>query len=123
MQMPQAKDHIRDATVTLYQKVLTDKYRPPSKGGNARAWHTHILTIKGERYSFQALGARQWVFVGDTVSFDWEWDSTRTYRNVAPESFQTQNNRGEVVVRGDRGRKRWRTADARLPARGSEWRD
>ena len=59
---------VENVIVSLYQKSATDKYRPPSKGGNTRAWHTHSLTINRERDSFRALGARQWVYSGDTVS-------------------------------------------------------
>lgn len=106
-----------------YGAYLKDKSRPPSRGGNTRAWHQHVLTIGGERYSFLALGARKWVFAGDTVSFDWEFDSSGKYRNVVLETFVTLDRNGKRCVRGDRGAKRWRTAETRLPASRREQRD
>ena len=59
-----------------YQTVLVDKYRPPRKGGNTGAWHSHIITIAADRYSFLALGVNRWLFKGDTVSFNWKWDES-----------------------------------------------
>jgi hypothetical protein len=112
---------VEDATVSLYQTTLAEAYRPPSKGGNTRAWHTHTLTIEDERYSFLALGSKKWVFAGDFVSFKWAWNETRRYRNIIPETISTKDKHGEVVVRGDRGNKPWRTALTRLPARRREW--
>ena len=61
---------VERATVQNYRTVLTDKYRPPSKGGNTRAWHRHSLTINDESYSFWALGAKRWVYASDTVTFE-----------------------------------------------------
>lgn len=106
-----------------YQTFLKDKYRPPSQGGNTRAWHQHVLTIDGEKYSFLALGAQKWVFANDTVSFDWEWDKTERYRNVLVKSLVTKAKHGNPVVRGNRGSKSWRTAEARMPASQREQRD
>ena len=114
---------IEDASVESYGAYLKDKYRPPSKGGNTRAWHQHVLTISGKRYSFLALGARKWVYVGDTVSFEWEWDETQRYRNINTDTVVVKNKNGNQVTRGIRGSKRWRTASARLPASRREQRD
>lgn len=114
---------VEDVTPDDYGAILKDKSRPPSRGGNTRAWHQHVLTIAGERYSFLALGAGKWVFAGDTVSFEWSWDASRRYRNVDPDSIRVRDKTGKAVVRGDRGRKKWRTAETRLPARRSEWKD
>lgn len=115
--------HVEDATPDDYRAILKDKYRPPSRGGNTRAWHQHVMTIAGERYSFLALGARKWVYAGDMVSFTWSWDASRQYRNVDPNSVMVRNKAGEPVVRGERGSKKWRTAETRLPVRRSEWKD
>lgn len=106
---------VEKTKVDDYKAFLKDKYRPPSKGGNTRAWHQHVLTIKGEKYSFLALGARKWVFKDDLVSFEWDWDETRQYRNIDPDSVQVWNASGQEVVRGERGSKHWRSADTRLP--------
>lgn len=80
---------IENAIVDLYRCFLMDKYRPPSRGGNTRAWHQHALTIDGERFTFLALGARKWVYSRDTVSFDWAWDESGHYRNVDTASVMT----------------------------------
>jgi hypothetical protein len=50
---------IEKAIVEHYAAYLKDKYRPPSRGGNTRAWHQHVLRINGETYAFLALGARK----------------------------------------------------------------
>jgi hypothetical protein len=74
-----------------------------------------VLKIHGEYYSFLALGAKKWVYASDTVSFDWECDASERYRNVLPETLVARDKNGEVVVRGHRGAKRWRTATTRAP--------
>ena len=114
---------IENQPIEDYRTFLKDKYRPPSKGGNTRAWHQHIITIGGERYSFLGLGSKKWVFARDTVTFDWSWDDTNAFRNIDAASIETCDAAGEIVVRGERGAKPWRTADTRLPARRSEWKD
>lgn len=115
--------HVERAVPEDYRAILKDKYRPPSKGGNTAAWHQHILTVNGERYAFLALGSSKWAFVGDTVSFDWCWDPSGNYRNIQPDTMVVWNKAGQPVVRGNRGQKLWRTADARPPGRRSEWKD
>lgn len=114
---------IENLPVENYNAILKDKYRPPSKGGNTRAWHQHVLTIDGQRYSVLALGAKKWVFAGDTVSFEWDWDATSLYRNIDPNTVTTRDRTGQQVLRGERGDKQWRSAKTRLPARRSEWKD
>jgi hypothetical protein len=114
---------VERATVEQYRTFLKDKHRPPSKGGNTRAWHLHVLKIAGETYSFLALGARKWVFAGDTITFDWEWDQSSKYRNIVQDSMTTWDKNGKPVARGDRGSKPWRIAETRLPVSRREWRD
>ena len=114
---------IEQVQVEQYGVYLKDKSRPPSRGGNSRAWHQHVLTIGGERYSFLAPWSGKLVYKGETVSFDWEWDESSTYRNVDRASVVAWSKADEQVRRGERGDKRWRTADTRLPARRSEWKD
>lgn len=106
-----------------YSAFLAEEHRPPSKGGNTRAWHRHALSVNGERYSFLALGSKRWVYVGDTISFEWEWDASKRYRNIDPGSIRTWDKNGEPVERGERGFKPWRTASARMPASRREQRD
>lgn len=73
---------VEKANVENYGVSLKDKPRPPSRGGNKKAWHQHVITIGGENYSFLAAWSGKFVFKGETTSFDWEWDSTQKYRNV-----------------------------------------
>lgn len=114
---------VERAVVERYRAYLKDKYRPPSKGGNTGAWHQHVLRIDGENYSFLAAHAGKFVFKGETVSFDWDWDETKRFRNVVADSVVAHGRDGSPVVRGSRGGKAWRTAETRLPARRSEWKD
>lgn len=114
---------VEQAEVEHYRAYLKDKYRPPSKGGNAGAWHQHVLRIGGENYSFLAAHAGKFVFKGETVSFDWDWDETKRFRNVVVDSVVAHRRDGSPVVRGSRGGKAWRIAETRLPARRSEWKD
>ena len=114
---------VEQAEFQSYGVYLKDKSRPPSRGGNSRAWHQHVITIDGEKYSFLATWSGKFVYKGETVSFDWEWDESGKYRNVDVASVVAWSKAGDKIVRGDRGSKKWRTADNRLPARRSEWKD
>lgn len=108
--------------ITAYGKFLVEHSRPPSKGGNTGALHSHVLEIDGERFSFLALGSQQWVFKSDTVSFEYEIKDG--YKNIALETIATLDRHGQPVVRGDRGFKsKLRTASARLPGSRREQRD
>lgn len=119
-----AKDSkIGPIKVENYGTFLVDKYRPPSKGGNTRAWHRHSFDVDGATYSFLALGSKKWVFASDTVEFIWIWDKTGKYRNVLTNSVVTLNKAGKPVVRGERGSKEWRSAETRMPASKRETRD
>ncbi len=111
------------AAVEHYGTYLKDKSRPPSRGGNKRAWHQHVITIAGEKYSFLAQWSGKFVYSGETVSFDWDWDHTGKYRNIDGSTLVAWNSNGEPQHRGERGSKPWRTSDTRLPARRSEWDD
>lgn len=107
-----------------YRTSLREPSRPPSKGGNTAALHGHSIKIGDFWYSFLALGAQKWVFASDTVAFDWAWDASGKYRNIIKESILTSDKNGMPVVRGNRGSKpTLRTAQTRLPARRSEWKD
>lgn len=106
---------IEKAKIEDYRKYLREKSRPPSKGGNTKALHSHVLVIDGEEYSFLALGSEQWVFKIDLVSFEYELHGQ--YKNVKKETLVTFDKDGNRVVRGNRGFKsQLRTEDARIPA-------
>ncbi|WP_073963446.1 hypothetical protein [Serratia grimesii] len=108
--------------ISAYQKILVEKSRPPSRGGNGKALHSHIITIDGIRYSFLANDSKQWVFKSDTVSF--EYESEGVYNNINRESITTVDKNGDSIIRGNRGyTKKMRTADTRLPGSRRECRD
>ena len=109
--------------VVNYRTYLVEPYRPPSRGGNTRAWHQHSFEIDEERYSFLALGTKKGVFAADTVEFEWYWDDTGRYRNVDPSTIQTIDANGQAIVRGERGSKKWRSAPPRMPGSRREQRD
>lgn len=101
--------------IEAYATWLIEPSRPPSKGGNSRALHSHRLTIGGEHYSFLALGTRRWVFADDKVSFDFV-TTPEGYRNIQSWTIRTFDKNGKAVLRGIRGRKpTLRAAAARMP--------
>lgn len=116
-------EKIENSGFVSYEAFLKDKHRPPSKGGNTRAWHQHVIVIAGVKYSFLACGSKQWAYKGDKISFEWDWDPTKTYRNIVKETFRTVDRHGNPIVRGIRGDKPWRTATTRAPVSRREWRD
>jgi hypothetical protein len=114
---------VKNAKIEDYRKFLLELSRSPSRGGNGRAWHSHQIIIGGEKYSWKGLGFRQWIYRGDTVIFEWEFDATGKYRNINPDTIQVTDKFGKAVIRGERGTKQWRTASQRLPASRREQRD
>lgn len=108
--------------INAYKKYLVENSRPPSKGGNTAALHSHVLEIDGEKYSFLALGSQQWVFKSDTVSFEYELKDG--YKNIALETIATMDSHGKHVVRGNRGFKsKLRTTVTRMPTSRREQRN
>lgn len=117
-----SRTKLENKTVSAYGKFLRENHRPPSRGGNTRALHSHVLEIEGEKYSFLALGSQQWVFKSDSVSFEYEVKDG--YKNIFKETLVTLDRFGRTVVRGNRVfKKRLRTATARMPASHREQRD
>lgn len=118
--MPQTK--LENMKIDNYSAFLKEHSRPPSKGGNTNALHSHILEIEGVKYSFLALGSKKWVYKTDTVSFDYEIKDG--YKNIVLETLTTLDRNGNKVVRGNRGYKnKLRTAPARLPGSRRDQRD
>ena len=113
---------IENKKINDYKLKLQENYRPPSKGGNTNALHSHRIEIEGVTYSFLALGSQQWVFKTDKVSFSFEFNSG--YKNIKTESIVTIDRKGQTVVRGNRGYKQTlRTAPTRMPTSKREQRD
>jgi hypothetical protein len=46
---------VENATLQSYETYLRDRHRPPSRGGNGRAWHSHVIKIGEHTYSFLGL--------------------------------------------------------------------
>lgn len=111
---------VENARVERYRSFLMEKSRPPSRGGNTRAWHIHVMDIAGDSFSFRALGQKKWVFKAD---FSSEWDDKKRYRNISPETITVIDKAGSPIVRGNRGSKPWRSAEARMPVSRREMRD
>ena len=106
------KLRIENKKITSYKLFLKEPSRPPSRGGNTNALHSHILEIEGEKYSFIALGSQQWVFKSDNVSFHYEVNDG--YKNIIKETLVTITKSGETIIRGNRGFKnQLRTTSAR----------
>jgi hypothetical protein len=118
--MPNLK--IENQKIDKYTLFRRESYRPPSRGGNTNALHSHVLEIEGVEYSFLALGSQRWVFKSDTVSFDYEVKDG--YKNIVVKTIVTLDLNGKLVVRGNRGYKdQLRTATARSPSSRREQRD
>lgn len=116
------KLRVENKKITSYSLFLQEPSRPPSRGGNTKALHSHTLEIEGEKYSFLALGSQQWVFKSDSVSFDYEINNG--YKNIIKESIVTMDRSEKVVIRGNRSfKKQLRAASARLPGSRREQRD
>jgi hypothetical protein len=109
------RHHLNDVQITEYTTFLNEPYRPPSKGGNTKAWHRHALTIEGVKYSFLAQGAKKWIYKTDRVSFQWQLDKSGKYRNILYWTIATIDKDGKPVKRGLRDRsKPRRTAPYKL---------
>ena len=84
---------VENQQITSYHLQLKEQSRPPSRGGNTNALHSHILAINGETYSFLALGSQQWVFKSDFVSFKYE--VKHGYKNIIKDSIVTIDRSGK----------------------------
>ncbi|ESX82671.1 MULTISPECIES: hypothetical protein [unclassified Mesorhizobium] len=114
---------VERAEVESYDVYLKDKSRPPSRSGNKHAWHSHVLVVAGETYSFLAPWSGKFVYKNEVVSFEWQWSENQKYRNIDRGTVIAWTPDGEHKLRGERGSKVWRTADTRPPGRRTEWDD
>ncbi len=113
---------VENANIEDYKTFLVEYSRPPSKGGNTSAMHSHAFWIDGQKYSFLARGARKFVFKDDTVSFDY-YVTEDGYRNILRHSIVCRDKNGKTVLRGDRRNKaQLRSAPTRLPGSRREQR-
>lgn len=96
---------ISAASVDDYKTILEEAYRPPSRGGNTKALHKHKMLIDEEWYSFFALGAKKFVFKKDTVEFNYII-TEKGYRNVIKNTIATNDAKGNLISRGNRGFKK-----------------
>ncbi|HDL8239499.1 TPA: hypothetical protein U5D93_003498 [Yersinia enterocolitica] len=113
---------LENKKISDYQIYLKEKSRPPSRGGNTKALHQHVVTIDGEQFSFLANDSKKWIFKSDKVSFDYVLNGV--YKNIERESIVTTDKNGVVITRGNRFyHKKLRVADSRLPGSRRECRD
>jgi hypothetical protein len=113
---------IENAKIEKYSNHLLEESRPPSRGGNTKAFHMHFVTINKITYSFRAPGTKQWVFKEDTVSF--EYETNGEHKNIIVHTLETIDKKGVTVVRGIRDvRYKLRTAKARMPVSRREMRN
>ncbi|EML3903220.1 TPA: hypothetical protein L7614_004419 [Klebsiella pneumoniae subsp. pneumoniae] len=116
------KFRVESKKITSYGMFLKEPPRPPSRGGNTGALHSHVLEIEGEKFSFLALGSQQWVFKSDNVSFEYKIENG--YKNIIKDTIVTIDRNGNVVSRGNRAAKtQLRSAPARLPGSRREQKD
>src|SRR4051812_44846013 len=107
-------DRIENAQIEAYGAVLTELSRPPSRGGNTTARHSHWIAIEGEKYWFIAPGSKKWVFKHDSVSFNYE--TKNGFRQICLETLEVRDKKGIIAVRGVRQAKaKLRTAGNRMP--------
>lgn len=96
---------LKNGNWEAYETFLIEAYRPPSKGGNTKALHTHRMLIDDNWYSFYALGQKKFVFKTDTVSFGYII-TKNGYRNVKKMTIITRDAKGKLVWRGNLGYKK-----------------
>lgn len=87
--------------ISSYKMFLKENYRPPSRGGNTNALHSHVIEVDGEKYSFLALGSQQWIYKNDIVSFEYKVENN--YKNIVNASIVTTDKKGQEISRGNRG--------------------
>lgn len=87
--------------ISSYKMFLKEDYRPPSRGGNTNALHSHIIEIDETNYSFLALGSQQWIYKTDIVSFEYKIENN--YKNIVISSIVTIDKNGNEILRGNRG--------------------
>ena len=90
---------IENAKIEKYSNYLIGERRPFSKGGNTKEYR-HYVTINKIKYSFKALGTRQWVYKQDTVSFKYETNGE--FKNIINNTLVTIDKKGVTIVRGIR---------------------
>ncbi|HGP0857377.1 TPA: hypothetical protein ACLFOX_003636 [Yersinia enterocolitica] len=113
---------VESKKITSYGMFLNEPSRPPSRGGNTGALHSHVLEIEGEKFSFLSLGSQRWVFKSDIVSFEYKIENG--YKNIIKDTIVTIDRNGNVVSRGNRAFKtQLRSTPTRLPGSRREQKD
>jgi hypothetical protein len=119
--MPEKKEpqdevhHLEGVTIDDYKTFLPEPSRPPSRGGNTSALHSHAVFIGDRKFTFLARGAKKWIFKTDTASFSYR-RTPEGYLNILKKTVRTVDMTGAEVVRGDCGWKaKLRTSPGRMP--------
>ncbi|WP_429116007.1 hypothetical protein [Aeromonas veronii] len=113
---------VESRKIDEYTTFLLEKHRPPSKGGNTSALHSHRVVVDGTEYYFKARGARKWIFKSDIVSFAYYKENGRNL--VIKGTIVTHDKIGNEITRGDRRAKNvLRSSSQRLPCSRREAKD
>ncbi|MGD8163073.1 hypothetical protein [Pantoea sp. FN0307] len=83
--------------ITSYGMFLKEPPRPPSRGGNTGALHSHLLEIEGEKFSFLALGSQKWIFKSDIVFFEYKIENE--YKNIIKDTIVIIDRNDNVVFK------------------------
>jgi len=104
--------NIKNEKIEKYRLSLREYSRPPNKGGNTNALHSHKITILSETYGFFAQGSQQWIYKTDFVSF--EYEIKNGYKNINKDTLVTLDKNGKKIIRGNRSYKaKLRTVNSR----------
>ncbi len=106
---------ILNMQIDEYEVKLKEPYYRPNNGDKKMAIYHHIVTVKGVKYRFQAVGSQKWIYKRDTVSF--EYFVSGDENHIMSDTIVTKDKDGYDVCRGKRVRKKQlRTAYSRIPA-------
>lgn len=62
----------------------------------------HRVWIDGVMYSYVIPDGLQLIYKGDTVSFEWVYDKTGSYRQIVKPTIHCKNGKGRTVQRAHR---------------------
>ena len=112
---------LENVQVTDYKTFLYEHSRPPSRGGNTSAIHTHSFRVGDRKFGFFARGSKKFIFAKDLASFDY-YETDEGYLNVLRWTIICRDAKGKRVIRGDRRLKeKLRSAPTRLPGPRRDW--
>jgi hypothetical protein len=82
------------------ERAVVSSYETMDLYGSPAALHK--LVIAGQTYHLVSPTRRKWVFKGDTINFDYEWDEGSKKRHILGQSVTAYDRSGAPVTRGSR---------------------